>query len=100
MEERLGALEGAVKALGQDDFVGAKTTGAGHVGAGSSEQGADGGEDGASGRNAGPQRPLTRREYLDLVTLEPADEDEEVFGDAWAAHRPVAGAHAAVVVVV
>ncbi|MDE2861234.1 MAG: hypothetical protein OXL35_07080, partial [Chloroflexota bacterium] len=40
---------------------------------------------------------MTRRKYLDLVTIEPANDNEEVFGDAWAAHRPVAGAHAEVV---
>ena len=30
-----------------------------------------------------PPRPRLRREYPDLVTLEPAPDDEEVFGDAW-----------------
>ena len=29
------------------------------------------------------RRPSLRREYPELVTLEPADDDEEVFGDAW-----------------
>ena len=29
------------------------------------------------------KRPSLRREYPELVTLEPADDDEEVFGDAW-----------------
>ena len=43
-----------------------------------------GGEAQASG--AGPQprkRSLLRREYPDLVTLEPAEDDEDVFGDVW-----------------
>ncbi len=26
---------------------------------------------------------MTRRKYLDLVTIEPADDNEEVFGEAW-----------------
>ena len=31
-----------------------------------------------------PRRgPRERREYPDLVTLEPVEDDEEVFGDAW-----------------
>ena len=37
-----------------------------------------------------------RREYPDLVTLEPAEDDEEVFGDAWALiveWRELKGAH-------
>ncbi|MYD92897.1 MAG: hypothetical protein F4Y02_04235 [Chloroflexi bacterium] len=29
------------------------------------------------------KKKLLRREFPDLVTLEPADDDEEVFGDAW-----------------
>ena len=29
------------------------------------------------------RRPSLRREYPELVTLEPDDDDEEVFGDAW-----------------
>ena len=53
--------------------------GAGHAGAGPSQA-----EAGASdaGRKP-PSRPTARREYPDLVTLEPAEDDEEVFGDAW-----------------
>ena len=35
-----------------------------------------------TGRNP-PSRPLKRREYPDLATREPADDDEEVFSDAW-----------------
>ena len=59
-----------------------KTTGAGHAGAGLSRQGADGVNHGASGRDEKPpSKSLVRREYPDLVTLEPADDDEEVFGD-------------------
>ena len=49
------------------------------------ETGRDG-QDGAKVNGAGPQpgkRSLLRREYPDLVTLEPAEVDEEVFGEVW-----------------
>ena len=42
--------------------------------------------DEAKANDAGPQprkRPSLRREYPDLVTLEPAEDDEDVFGDVW-----------------
>ena len=42
--------------------------------------------DEAKANGAGPQprrRATLRREYPDLVTLEPAEDDEEVFGDVW-----------------
>ena len=45
-----------------------------------------GGQDGAKANGAGPQpgrRVTLRREYPDLVTLEPAEDDEEVFGEVW-----------------
>ena len=45
-----------------------------------------GGQDGAKANGAGPQprrRATLRREYPDLVTLESADDDEEVFGEVW-----------------
>ena len=45
-----------------------------------------GGQDEAQANGAGPQprRSATlRREFPDLVTLEPADEDKDVFGDVW-----------------
>ena len=50
------------------------------------ETGRGGQEDGANANGAGPQprrRATLRREYPDLVTLEPADDDEAVFGDVW-----------------
>ena len=38
-----------------------------------------------SGGGAQPKpRPRLRREFPELVTLEPADDDQDVFGDAWA----------------
>ncbi len=76
VRSRVAAVEGRVEALRRD---GAQGTGAGHAGAGPSQA-----ESGASdaGRKP-PPRPRLRREYPDLVTLEPAPDDEEVFGDAW-----------------
>ena len=41
---------------------------------------------GAKANGAGPQprrRATLRREYPDLVTLEPAEDDEDVFGEVW-----------------
>ena len=76
VRRRLSAIEGAVAALRR---VEAQGTGAGHAGAGPSRS-----ESGGS--DAGRKPPSTtreRREYPDLVTLEPAEDDDEVFGDAW-----------------
>ena len=42
--------------------------------------------DESKANDAGPQprrRATLRREYPDLVTLEPAEDDEDVFGDVW-----------------
>ena len=76
VRRRVAAVEGEVAALRRD---GAQGTGAGHAGAGPSRS-----ESGASqGGRKPPSRPRVRREYPDLVTLEPAEDDEEVFGDAW-----------------
>ena len=84
VRRRLSKVEGKVDALGRDDSVSAETTGAGHADAGPSRQGADGGEDGASAQDERPRsKSSMRREYPDLVTLEPADDDREVFGEAW-----------------
>ena len=76
LRRRMAAVEGGIEALRR---VEAQGTGAGHAGAGPSQA-----EAGAS--DAGRKPPSTtreRREYPDLVTLEPAEDDEEVFGDAW-----------------
>ena len=78
---RLAAIEGAVAALRRD---GPQGTGAGHAGAGPSQQGSDEAEAGASGqRRKPPSKPSMRREYPDLATREPAPDDEEIFGEAW-----------------
>ncbi len=76
VRSRVAAVEGRVEALRRD---GAQGTGAGHAGAGPSQA-----ESGASdaGRKP-PPRPRLRREYPDLVTLEPAEDDEEVYGETW-----------------
>ncbi len=72
----MAAIEGRVEAQG---------TGAGHAAAGPSQPGSGKSEAGApDGGGKPPSRPRERREYPDLVTLEPAEDDEEVFGDAWA----------------
>ena len=81
VRSRVAAVEGRVEALRRD---GAQGTGAGHAGAGPSQAEADGSESGASGMGRKPPpRPRLRREYPDLVTLEPAEDDEEVFGETW-----------------
>ncbi len=74
---RLSGIEREVASVRRD---GPRGTGAGHAGAGPSPQ--DGGATGASDRRP-PTRPSMRREHPDLATLEPADDDKEVFGDAW-----------------
>ena len=90
VRRRVAAVEGRVEALKRSDAQG---TGAGHAGAGPSQAAADGSESGARGMGRKPPpRPRLRREYPDLVTLEPAEDDEEAFGAAWADDRRVAGA--------
>ena len=81
VRRRLASIEGEVASLKRD---GPQGTGAGHAGAGPAPAGVDGEETGASGRGGqSPVRARVRREYSDLVTLEPDDDDEEVFGEAW-----------------
>ena len=71
VRRRVAAVEGEVAALRRD---GAQGTGAGQAGAGPSQS-----EAGASDRGRKPSsRPRVRREYPDLVTREPAEDDEEV----------------------
>ena len=81
MRKRMAAVEGRIKAVPRDDAQG---TGAGHAGAGPSPERSGQSESGASDRGRKPaSRPRVKREYPDLVTREPAEDDEEVFGDAW-----------------
>ena len=56
---------------------------------GDAEEDAESGGGGTSNRESGGgaqprRRPRLRREFPELVTLEPAEDDEDVFGDAWA----------------
>ena len=76
VRRRLAGIEGEVASLKRD---GSQGTGAGHAGAGPAQ--ADASASGQGGKS--PVRARVRREYPDLVTQEPADDDEEVFGDAW-----------------
>ena len=81
VRKRLAAVEGGIASLRRDKAQG---TGAGHAGAGPSPRGADESEARASAQHRKPpSRPRVRREYPDLVTLEPAPDDEEIFGEAW-----------------
>ena len=77
LRRRMASVEGGLASLQRD---GPQGTGAGHAGAGPPPQDED--ATGASGRKP-PARPSMRREYPDLATLEPADDDEEIFGAAW-----------------
>ena len=100
LEERVTEVEGQVEALGKDlrrrrrgrrgrDRGPAAATvrrGPGPVMPAPvpPQQGSDEAEAGESGpgRNP-PTRPSLRREYPDLATREPADDDGEIFGDAF-----------------
>ena len=78
---RLSAIEGEVAVLRRE---GSQGTGAGHAGAGPAQTEADGSERSVSGQGRKPpSRPRVRREHPDLVTREPAEDDEKVFGEAW-----------------
>ena len=79
VRQRLAVVEGEVGALPGDATQGAEQPSAGPAQADSGQS-----EDRTSGSaTIPPSRPLQRREYPDLATREPADDDEEVFGDAW-----------------
>ena len=85
---RLAAVEGEVAGWRGKDNEGDRLAAPGPVDPGRAEHS-------AGGTNS-LSRLLPRREYPDLVTLAPADDDEEVFGDAWALiveWRGLKGAH-------
>ena len=91
MNKGLGAVQGDVKALrdGQAQVERRLTKlEAGRVGQG---------EGRAAGPDIGPTgKSRLRREFPDLVTFEPAPDDEEVFGEAWplvAKWRELKGSH-------
>ena len=73
VRRRLAGIEGVVETLRRDDGPGGARPG-----------GVDTSEASASGQGRqSSARGKVRREYPDLVTREPADDDEEVFGEAW-----------------
>ncbi len=107
LEERLRVLEQDHEALGKEarrrlaaveGQVGG-LSGNGYQGAGLPGAGPDETESGQSVVGAAtnpPSRSLQRREYPDLATLEPAADDEEIFGGAWpliVQWRELKGAH-------
>ena len=71
---RLAAVEGEVGSLQGKDAQGA---GAIQANAGPSQAAS------STGSSIPPSQNPPRREYPDLATLEPAEDDEEVFGEAW-----------------
>ena len=79
VRRRLAGIEGAVEAFRRDD---ARETGAGHAGADPAQSDAE--RSGASPQDGKPPTKFrVRRDYPDLVTRELADDDEEIFGEAW-----------------
>ena len=90
MRDGLGAVQGEVDALRNEQAEGMERLArleAGEVVDGSVAKGVGGDAEvgeGESGNGRQPQgKPAPRREYPDLATLEPANDDEEVFGAAW-----------------
>ena len=80
VRRRLSALEGRVGALRREEFAhdGQSREGPFHSDATPPKPGTPGGA-----ATTLPAKPSTRREYPDLATRGTADDDEEVFGDAW-----------------
>ena len=79
VRRRLAGIEGVVEALRRDDAMGTR---AGHAGAGPSRADSDEPGEPAQGEKP-PSKPRVRRDYPELVTREPAEDDEAVFSDAW-----------------
>ena len=79
MNRGLAAVQGEVKALRGERAQEMRRLAQAEAGGGARGEAAEAG--GAVGKPK--RRPSLRREYPELVTLEPADDDEEVFGDAW-----------------
>ena len=81
LRKRLSGIEGQVASLKRD---GGQGTGAGQAGAGPSQDTSGEADAGETRRNSKPPtKPSVRRDYPELVTLEPAEDDEEIFGEAW-----------------
>ena len=82
LHKGLAAVQGDVKALRGDHEGLARQVA--QLASGGTEEGAQEGADGKAGPAGKPRgRSSLRREFPDLVTLEPAPDDEEVFGEAW-----------------
>ncbi len=93
MSRGLAAVQDEVKALRDQHGQAlqrvesrlAKVEGSG----GDAEEDGESGDGGTSNRESSggaqpKRRPTLRREFPELATLEPADDDQDVFGDAWA----------------
>ena len=93
MSRGLAAVQDEVKALRDEHGQAlqrvesrlAKGEGSG----GDAEEDGESGDGGTSNRESSggaqpKRRPTLRREFPELATLEPADDDQDVFGDAWA----------------
>ena len=90
LRERVDALEGGVEALAKElrDGLGEiRAAVAGSAGSQGQDQAQDGEhDDGAAPPVAGlrPRQPFTERRLdPEIVTEEPAEDDQEVYGDAW-----------------
>ena len=82
MSRGLAAVQGEVKALRNEQGQALQRVESRLTKAEGS--GGDAEEDGESGGGAQPRRrPRLRREFPELATLEPAEDDQDVFGDAW-----------------
>ena len=75
----LGAVQGDVKALREEHSQGMRRLSQLEAGG---RDGQDGHEATGSGGQPG-RRTVLWREFPELVTLDPAEDDEETFGDAW-----------------
>ena len=81
LHKGLAAVQGDVKALRGD--LGGVERRVTQLESGRPGEGAQGDADASSASGKPGGRASLRREFPDLVTLDPADDDEEVFGAAW-----------------
>ncbi len=81
MSKGLAAVQGDVKAV--RDEVAQVVRRLAKLETGEAGDGSGDAQDAGKGNTAPRRRARTRREFPDLVTLEPADDDEDVFGVAW-----------------
>lgn len=81
MSKGLAAVQGDVKAV--RDEVAQVVRRLAKLETGEAGDGSGDAQDAGRGNTAPRRRARTRREFPDLVTLDPADDDEEIFGVAW-----------------